>query len=95
MPINYPPVANSTNLPDTSAPLFLSTISAYTGGGSAALDGINAASIAVPFIVEFIHPTDRAVRFLLRAGTDAVNSPYIIRPADYNGSTNAKVFERI
>lgn len=31
--------------------------------------------------------------YRLRAGTDATNSPFIIRPADYNGSTNQKVWE--
>lgn len=68
------------------------TITGYTDGGSANLDGIATLTLSVPKLYAFIHPTDGLKIYLLRAGTDAANANNIIHPTDYNASTNAKVF---
>jgi len=76
-----------------SAGYAISTATDYIGGGSTKLDGESTVSVDVPQIYYFKHTTLGWKQYLLRAGTDAEDSPNIIRPDDYNASTNAKVFE--
>jgi len=72
---------------------FDSAIVGYTGGGATALDGVATASaLTVGYYLEFVHSTDGPRAYQLKAGTDAESSPDIIRPDDYNASTNAKVW---
>ena len=62
------------------------------------LDGIptTARSVTPPIVVPILLGSPLKINFYhLRAGTDAESSPMIIRPNDYNGSTNAKVWEWI
>lgn len=62
------------------------------------LDGIPTSSQAVAptIIVPVLIGSPKKINFYyLRAGTDAESSPNIIRPNDYNGSTNQKVWEWI
>src|SRR4051812_17862103 len=51
-------------------------------------------SIAYPLFVQFIL-SGQVNTYRLRAGTDAEASPTIIRPDDYAGGTNEKVWELI
>lgn len=63
-----------------------------TGGGSTKLDGI--ATVGLPTLTKrrvFVDGSEWV--YNLRTGTDPENSPFIVRPDDYNGVTNAKVWE--
>jgi hypothetical protein len=71
-----------------------SRITGFTGGGSTNLDGISTTSLAVGSTASFTVGFSRYL-YRLRVGTDAELSPFIIRPDDYNASTNAKVWERL
>lgn len=67
-----------------------------TGGGATKLDGIVTVGVAlspVPFVQFAIGAVFRF--YILRAGTDAEASPNIIRPDDYAGGTNEKVWELV
>ena len=72
---------------------FNGTITGYTGGGTTNLDGLATINRSVPSLLAFDHSSYGGKVFKLRAGTDAEASPAIIRPDDYNASTNAKVWE--
>lgn len=72
---------------------FNGTITGYTGGGTTNLDGLATINRSVPSLLAFDHASYGGKVFKLRAGTDAEASPAIIRPDDYNASTNAKVWE--
>jgi len=62
-----------------------------TGGGALRLDGIDTLSWPVGRKISCrIAGVDYS--YQLTAGTDAESSPEVIRPDDYNGSTNAKVW---
>lgn len=75
--------------------IFLPTVTGYTGGGAANLDGIATAGLITSRVFFFKHATDGGRLYLLRDGTDAASSPGIIRPADFDSSTNAKVWESV
>ena len=72
---------------------FNATVTGYTGGGSTNLDGVATINRGVPQLLAFDHASFGGKVYKLRAGTDAEASPSIIRPDDYNASTNAKVWE--
>jgi hypothetical protein len=80
------------------------TVSFSGGGGSGAaataqmlaldLDAIPTTALTVPLLVIFVLAA--AVEFYqLVAGTDAESSPTVIRPDDYAGGTNEKVWKRL
>lgn len=71
---------------------FNGTITGYTGGTVVDLDSISTASVGTPRLLTFIHSTDGQRWYRLTAGTTAESSPMYIRPDDYNGTTNAKVW---
>lgn len=84
----------------TSAP----TVGFSGGGGSGAtatatllaltLDAILTAPLSLTPVVTVSFAISKLVYFYtLRAGTDAEDSPFIIRPDDYAASTNEKVWE--
>lgn len=59
-------------------------------------DAIITAGLSLtPAPVAFLLLAGRIQPYRLRAGTDAENSPFIIRPDDYAGGTNEKVWEFI
>jgi len=73
---------------------FLHLVTGYTGGGSTNLDGVATTALAVLTTVrQFREASDGFVTYQLVASTAAEASPGIIRPDDYNASTNAKVWE--
>lgn len=69
-------------------------VTGFTGGGSTNLDGIATTSLAVGTIAQFTVSSSRYI-YRLRAGTEAELSPFIIRPDDYDGAANTKVWERV
>ena len=74
----------------------LSAITALTGGGATALDGIATADGAFPTNgIVWVHVADELQGWVLLAGTDAEDAPGgIVRPDDYDGSTNARIWTR-
>ena len=74
---------------------YLPAVVGVTGGGSTKLDGVATtaldAATAVAFIDDSASNTLRI--YELVTGTDAEAAPDVIRPDDYNSSTNAKVWK--
>ena len=71
----------------------LKSITSLTGGTSSDLDSIATVDIT-PKRAVFIYDGDnsRYAVYVLEAGTDAESAPSVIRPDDYDGSTNAKIW---
>lgn len=68
-------------------------ITGLTGGTSSKLDSIVTASKGPGWMVRIKHSSSGAeLVYRLESGTTAENAPWTIRPDDYNGSTNAKVW---
>lgn len=65
-----------------------SLITGLTGGGGTKLDGIATVGVAAGALVAVMG--DTVSHYRLKAGTTAESSPNVIRPDDYNASTNAK-----
>lgn len=70
----------------------LKNVTGYTGGGATNLDGVPTIGLVPPIWVQIDHAADGIRTFKLEAGTTAESSPAVIRPDDYNGSTNAKIW---
>lgn len=72
----------------------LKAITSLTGGTSSDLDSVATVDIT-PKRAVFIYDGDntRYSVYVLEAGTDAESAPLVIRPDDYDGSTNAKVWK--
>lgn len=68
-----------------------SSITALTGGTATDLDGIVTVGVAVGMTVVVIL-AGQLSHYQLQAGTTAENDPVVIRPDDFNASTNAKVW---
>lgn len=73
---------------------FLAGLTGYTGGSATDLDGVVTVG-KVFHVVVFVHATNGLQFYQLVAGTDAEASPGIIRPDDYNGATNARVWKSV
>lgn len=71
-----------------------SHLTGLTGGGTNNLDGVTTTSLSAGAVAQFTIGASNYL-FRLRTGTDTEVSPFTIRPDDYDGSTNAKVWERI
>lgn len=71
--------------------------SGLTGGGATKLDGISTTGIdlAAPYLVSLVDATGTPVFrvYELVEGTDAESSPDVIRPDDYAGTSNEKVWK--
>lgn len=67
-------------------------ITGLTGGTSTDLDGIDTVDIDVGMFLLFRVATS-VYPYELVAGTDAEASPTVIRPDDYDGTTNQKVWK--
>ena len=82
-----------SKLTDLVRPLLLfSNVTGLTGGGATKLDGIATLSLTVG-IRGFINVAETIYFYELQAGTDAEASPTVIRPDDYAGGTNEKVWQ--
>jgi hypothetical protein len=66
-------------------------ITGLTGGGAGNLDGIATTTITTAF--KAVKIAGALAFYRLEAGTDAESSPDVIRPDDYNGASNAKVWK--
>ena len=70
-------------------------ITALTGGGNEALDGVSTADLDVPALRTIWLGTELQ-DWLLFTGTDAEDAEAgIVRPDDYAASTNEKVWKRV
>lgn len=88
------PAPSSLMLRGTTAPDLRLDITALTGGGATALDGLPTAGIAPPYLVGIV--SGGALRFyLLTTSTAAEAAPGIIRPDDYAPVTNEKVWTQV
>lgn len=74
---------------------YLPTVTSKTGGTSADLDYIATVGVTVGKMVAFRDLDSASILriYELASGTDAESSPDVIRPDDYNASTNAKVWK--
>lgn len=93
--IDVASVVSPTPSSDVGNVYFFGSITGYTGGGGTNLDGVATTTLGVPRFAQFVHSTDGLRGYLLRAGTDAESSPSLIRPDDYNGASNAKVWQSV
>lgn len=66
---------------------------ALTGGAAGALDAIVTTSLTPPVNARVTTTGLVSYAYQLTAGTDAEDSPSVIRPDDYNAATNAKVWK--
>lgn len=81
----------------------LHTITGLTGGNATDLNSYPTTDVPLGFQVQVFVPInglDQLATFRLIAGPDPTNTdpdvgPVVVRPADYNGSTNAKVWMRL
>lgn len=69
-------------------------ITALTGGGASALDGIATVGLTVP-VLRTVWVSDELQDWLLLAGTTAEDGEGIVRPDDYATSTNEKIWTRV
>lgn len=95
---NEAPPASTGSAWDTADARYLrwlSEVTALTGGGSAALDGLATSATAVGALVSFAISAQFQIWQLQATSTaeDAANG--IVRPDDYNASTNMKTWIRI
>jgi hypothetical protein len=74
-------------------PIWLVSLTALTGGTAACLDSLVTATGLFTSRIVIISISGAAKIYQLVAGTDAESSPTVIRPDDYNASTNAFVWK--
>lgn len=80
--------------PSPSAKLYYKEITALTGGGTTALDGISTVGKTLTLVE--IYVADELQDWRLFAGTTAEDSANgIVRPDDYNATTNAQIWKRV
>ena len=80
--------------PTSSAPLYYKDITALTGGGTTALDGIT--TVGKSNILVILYVADELQHWRLFTGTTAEDAASgIVRPDDYNASTNAQIWKRL
>ncbi len=84
----------ASSQPTPSAPLYYKDITALTGGGTTALDGIT--TVGKTNILAVIYVADELQDWRLFSGTTAEDAASgIVRPDDYNASTNAQIWKRL
>ncbi len=67
-------------------------ITDLTGGGGSNLDGIPTVNLAPGRIQTVVNLLGAQAFYILSVGTTAENAPLFVRPDDYDGVTNAKVW---
>lgn len=74
------------------------TLTGLTGGTAVTLDGIPTGTTAAPTVdtgsMVAVVISGEVSHYQLVAGTDAESSPTVIRPDDYHGTTNARVWKK-
>lgn len=84
----------ASSQPTPSAPLYYKAITALTGGGTTALDGIP--TVGKTALLVQIYVADELQDWRLFTGTTAEDAASgIVRPDDYNASTNAQIWKRL
>lgn len=78
-----------------SGPIFLGTVTTLTGGGANALDGVVTTSVDTPQLYILSIGLSSQLWVLVTATDEENSAGGIVRPDDYDGSTNTKVFKRI
>lgn len=68
-------------------------VTGLTGGGANNLDGLMTINLPLGVIVEVQLYGDVLTPYRLEPGTNAEASPSVIRPDDYDESTNARVWK--
>ena len=89
------PGSASPPLIPISAIGYSQTITDLVGGTSIYLDSIVTTGIGVGYVQQFVRTGVGFVAYQLQAGTAATASPGIIRPTDYNGSTNQRIWVQV
>lgn len=79
--------------PSQAPVVFMPGVVGLTGGGVTKLDGLVTLGLAVPRLL-FLNIANVTSGWTLMSGTDAENGTTIIRPDDYAGTTNEKVFKK-
>lgn len=80
--------------PSGAAPLYYKLITTLTGGGATALDGLS--TVGKTKLLVLLVISDELQHWYLKAGTTAEDSASgIVRPDDYNASTNAQIWLRL
>jgi hypothetical protein len=69
-------------------------VTGRTGGGSANLDGITTTTLTIPFAALIVIAGSGEI-WQLVSGTDAEDGTFIVRPDDYHGTTNPRVWKRV
>lgn len=92
--VNLADDATPTPIGTSRGPRFYPDITGLTGGGTTKLDGIVTVGVAVPIVV-VVYVSSELQFWRLATGTTAESSPSVIRPDDYNATTNAKVWTRV
>lgn len=80
---------------DNRFPIWLPAITGFTGGGSSNIDGLTTAAGEWTDRILLMANSGALKAYRLVAGTDAESSPTVIRPDDYNASTNAFVWKLV
>jgi hypothetical protein len=70
------------------------TITTLTGTGTNALAAIATTALPLDRVLGIVNGSTLAF-YQLKAGTNSTASPGIIRPNDYNATTNARVWKQI
>lgn len=92
--VNQASDATPTPIGTSRGPRFYPDITGLTGGGTTKLDGIVTVGVTAP-VVAVIYVSSELQFWRLASGTTAEASPSVIRPDDYDASTNAKVWTRV
>jgi hypothetical protein len=72
--------------------LFTTSITDLTGGGTNRLDALSTTSMRTGSLVRFVMEYYGLVAYQLQARTETTSAPALIRPLDYNDTTNARVW---
>ena len=93
--LNYDTVANTSNISGNTTTYYFSKPSVI-GLAAAAIDptklgglSTNAAQYPVQAVIQLCFTGDVVCTFIRKASTAAQNVPFLVRPYDYNASTNA------
>jgi hypothetical protein len=81
-----------------SAAEYLPTTTSKIGGTAADLDAVPTVAVTVGKLVQFVDQDESPSvlrTYRLITGTTAESSPTVIRPDDYNASTNTKIWQQV